>query len=797
MISVDFYLDIYYNILYIFRTRAKQNMIKSNIPTKFPPVKIASYDVKGVWEGFLQTRGEKPEEISVLPRMLPAEFPKSIETQLFVSNFGSDDFGDGSMDRPFATLAYALERIGSNGGVIWLRGGTYHSTELTEKHSGTNDAPLFIMSYGDEKVTFVAGKSFTPDNFVALDSAAFVSAEDKRLFNTFKRHNSQNVYVADLARLGFVKSDFDAFASGKRSAPVYVGDTAYHVARYPNVREHDPARGIYNGRLFTMSTAKDAKNIRFTGKPTSYMSFLYQKHSEDEPEGWSLYIGDTSYVSHALRYRNVYDNLYIFGSVYEEWSNEPYRVRIENVEGEIVMNNVGETNYYGAKANGDAGFYFYNMPEDLDAEKEYLIDIEKMLLYVYGRPNATVTVATEDRPLLKVSGASYVVVNGISFKYAPKNGVVLSGTKEVFVQDCLFHGIDKTALCLDDTYMSGAIYNTFYGGEYSIVTSFNRAVTAPTCNVIQNNVFDGRGSSNENSVALFLNGGFGDVSSHNVFYDCGCFIAFEYDLVFEYNDMRWIEPRNVDTRMIYSHASSRGVHIRYNRLYGAHDKIFAIFLDDMSSGNYVYGNTVYFDKLFPSNRGIFLRNGQMNVVYNNMCILAGDGAIVNKTSYAPKIINGEDIGTDSELAHFWPVVATNFLSGAYHSVNESLMEKRYPMWAFMNIFNDRALAKAKETHGWSATDKIYPEEGDEIFVRMPGLNVYRNNISYRSKKGLKLPPYALDTCIVKDNLEYSEGEDLSFADELNADYTLCSESIVFTDLPSFEVVYPQNAGLTE
>jgi len=87
-------------------------------------------------------------------------FPEALHTYYIAPN-GDDASGDGSIEKPWFNLQYAVNQAVAGDHIV-CRGGTYHFTyrdsskKLTVrlKTSGTADAPIVIRSYEDEKPVF-------------------------------------------------------------------------------------------------------------------------------------------------------------------------------------------------------------------------------------------------------------------------------------------------------------------------------------------------------------------------------------------------------------------------------------------------------------------------------------------------------------------------------------------------------------------------------------------------------------------------------------------------------------------
>ena len=775
-------------------------MFTTNMQTEFPKVNVSNYEASGVWEGFMQTMSEKPEEVTVLERILPENFALSMKLQVFVSPNGHDQLGDGSINNPYETINRALEDVEfRHGGVIWLREGTYSSAELRAAHSGSMTAPLFISAYGDEKVTVVGGKSIAPSEFVAVDQADFVLAEDAALFNKFKAGNSANIYACDLIEAGFTAEDFAKYTSYDSMPPLAVGDTAYHLARFPNLGETDSDRQITNGRVPSYNTAPGAKTVKKVGKITDDNDERYEEHMY-EVGSWEIWIGGTVYEDRILQYANKLDNLHIYGSVTMEFAQEIYSVKLlqDAESGDWYMADKAPDTYSGARVHNNS-LYFFNMPEDLDAPNEFLIDLDKMVLYIYGKPTEDVSIAVGQEKLLAVDGSSNVIINGIDFKHTSYDiGVELKDATRVFVQGGDFFNMSGLGLRIRDCYMSGALYNTFADMKSGLKTEFDTWSTNVTCNIIQNNVFGSKGSPQGRAAGLLLYGGFGDVASHNKMIDVGVSVAYQLDLVFEYNEIIGGPQYGRDSGPLYAVGTGNcGMHIRYNYMHDLNYSLYGIYLDVMTFDNYVYGNVVHYEE-GQNARCINIHSSAYTVVYNNVTINGGkEGAIVNQPTFAYCRVNGVETGIDVD-GYIWPSAAREYFIAPYKCMDLDVIASRYPFSTYMMHNTEEALLVKEMNEHWSALDKYTPMENAEVIARSPGYDVYKNNVMYATTRtnGINTAQYWDDTCIFENNISYNSNDNLGFVDEANGNYTLKEDSIVFRDIPDFIPLHPERAGLT-
>ncbi len=105
----------------------------------------------------------EPDDPTYITEGIPVPtkpFPKALHTY-YISPDGSDNTGDGSLERPWFNLQYAVDHAVAGDHIV-CRGGTYKPTMKKDgkkytvriSSSGAPDAPIVIRNYEDEKPVF-------------------------------------------------------------------------------------------------------------------------------------------------------------------------------------------------------------------------------------------------------------------------------------------------------------------------------------------------------------------------------------------------------------------------------------------------------------------------------------------------------------------------------------------------------------------------------------------------------------------------------------------------------------------
>lgn len=766
-------------------------MYEMNTQTEFPKINITENSAVGVMEGFMQRLSEMPEHATVVPKMSPDDFRDSTALTLYVATDGSDD-NDGSFEKPFATVDRALEEVAyCAGATIMIRGGTYRLAEsinVRKEHSGSLTAPLFITNYKDEEVIFTTGLPFSGSKLVRANEANFLPANALSRLNTFKADNSANVYALDLKTLGLTADDLSAYTSGEKAPGLYVGDQSYRVTRWPNYGANDADMLIKGGFVQTMNSQEDVKEV---GRVTGGISSEYEKHKNNPNNFFEVYFDQTTYKDHLLTYNQseVEDGrLWVYGSFYEEWDNRTVRLSLlKDSAGKNYMHSDRAIGY-GIKYSKANHIYFFNMIEDLDTELEYQVDVANMVLYLYSEADLSdreLTLCYQSHAAFDVNGTDNVVIDGLNVERSFGLGLNVRNTDHAVVQDFTFRNLSGYAVQMSGTKQSGVTYSEFYVcNGVSLAAGGNQALLEADRNFIQNNRFTNAGDNHGMTVGAQF-AGVSTVVSHNYFLETRLYVNRTYECIIEYNEFERGSQYTHDNGPVYVNDNTRALHVRYNYMHDLNNSGYGIYLDDMSSGDYVYGNVVHYADGAASGRCVNLHNSSMNVIVNNICINANGPGINNNINYYAKTINGNSTG-GGELGYRWADIIKNRLSKNGNYIAEDIRYDRFPLYAAYTEVVDRAITEMNRNPNWHHSNKISPDEDAEIYVRTPLYNVYMHNVSFGCKNGvLVIPEVGRDTSKIQSNIHFAKGTEGVFTDYENGDFTLPANSKIFDLIPSF------------
>ncbi len=777
-------------------------LISFNHQDTYPAVTISSYDANGVWEVFKQKVSQLPKEVSVIESKLPQSYAGSIKLEYYVATNGNDE-NAGTVDAPFATVQRALEAVAyEGGGVIWIRGGTYSISDpisLNAAHSGTVASPLFISAYPGEQVTFTAAKQIDAGALQTIDQAiasGTIDASVKNRLNTFVADNHKHVYVIKLDPQSYV---FDT--TGRSS--IFVGESEFHTARFPNAGQNDSANGIEDGRVNFSNTADGTNNdIKKVGHVSTTTSGLYKDHNS-EVGGWELYYENAPYASRIDRYDLSDTQLYTYAAVYQEWHRAHYALTLltDSTNGRPYMQSATNC-VWGAMESAGNNMYFYNIIEELDAAQEYYLDTGRALLYIWSETaisaDTEILYNASSVKLVQIDSASNVVINGIAF--TKTKGVAVSAVRcrNVIVQDCHISYATGGGVSITEGVQCGVLGCEINNTAENVVSGSTNEMKS-THNFVQNCYIHGETESMEPSLSV---GGFGDIISHNRFYEVGVYFGSAYECVVEYNEFDKDGQYTHDGGPIYlaSPTGKRNNHIRYNLCHNLNVSRYGIYLDDLSSGNYVYGNIIeYAEENSGSGKCVNIHGGNMNVVYNNIGLRAGMAGFKDDTNYYVQKIDGQSTNAGG-FSNRWESMSSG-LANTYSSLVSrwglEAFRGRFPLYEWYVSKVVQHVEERSERDNWNPYDKFSGVDDLELFLREPSFNVYVNNVMYACAKGWIVYTVGMKTALFENNLQYDDGKDIGFTDPATDNYTFKADSVIYQLIPDFEEISFDRIGLLD
>lgn len=183
-----------------------------------------------VMKKYAHSKASLPDEVTVLPKYdIEKYLAKGYKTIIADAKAGNDTTATGSKEKPYRTVAAALNACHGEGYALLLREGSYYlpSAEITPKHSGSIEKPFIIASYKNEKVEISASHKISADSFVPIDACS------DEIASRIPKSAQGNVVVADLEKLGWSKEEIGAVTRESRPS-LFIDGKQTDIARYPH-----------------------------------------------------------------------------------------------------------------------------------------------------------------------------------------------------------------------------------------------------------------------------------------------------------------------------------------------------------------------------------------------------------------------------------------------------------------------------------------------------------------------------------------------------------------------------------
>ena len=684
------------------------------------------------------------------------ERPLLKEADLYISPGGSDE-NDGSFEHPLATvekardLLRAMDKTNKTGLTVALMAGEYRVPALsfTAEDGGAESCPVTYAAYGDGEVILNGG--------VTLSPASFAPVADETVLSRFPENARDKIVCADLFALGVTAEDYGKLYAigsyntaskytgdwtGPLACELFFNDMRCTVARWPNSGEW-----LYTGKVIRTGEGRESN-----GNATRNDN--WENLTDPTPDIYEV-SGD---LAARIESWATLEGVWMFGYWKYDWADAS--TPIENYDPETRQLTPKFVSVYGTKTG--APFYFYNVPEELDAPGEWYLDRENGKLYLYPPEElsaASVDLSLSTEPVIRVENANYLTFDGLTLKGTRGSGMELTGDHNT-VQHCLIKNVAGNALSMTgfgNLASENEITRTGKGGIS--LSGGDRETLTPGENKADNNLIHDWSEiylTYQPAVSL---GGVGNICSHNEIYNSP-HEAITYsgnNHVIEYNVIHDVCLLSDDAGAIYSGRSwvMYGNVIRYNAVFnvGAHGhEPTGIYMDDALSGQTVYGNLV----VNAPDVGISLCGGRDHDVRNNIVI-----------------ITNQEPFTYDQRARDVALAGKDYDDGMWNELKASPWQT--PVWqqAFpqMTRFTDD-----------------FSRINDADFVPNPAYSVVSGNLT---------------VCFSGDLGSFSEGakaySDISgnacfrlkqmkdiFTDYKNGDYSLPEDSLVFSVLPDFE-----------
>lgn len=668
-----------------------------------------------------------------------------IPREIFVSPTAQN--GDGSFEKPYATVEEARDRIREikntsglpDGGItVYLRGGEYFlkkSVSLERTDSGTPESPITYKAYNDEEVIFTGGVLLPNSEFEEVtNSEVLQRVIDETARGKIMQVNLKDLGITDYGKLSLPGAyNLPWIEDIPTEAELFIEGEDTFLARYPN---------------------------------SGYMSVSNVIDPGAQPSNWNKAETSPDYVPEEERDREDTFVIKPEDERFLKWANAPEgdvllfgKWRWLWADQTVVLGSIDTVNktiesavpsYYSVIPDGR--FFAYNLLEEIDTPGEYYIDRESGILYVYSDKlsdgaNARLSLMTD--AMLSMKYVSNTNIEGITFNASRGKGVTLLGCTNVKVKKCTVKNTGDRAVILGE----GC---TNCGLEDSYIYNTNGGVTVqggvPATLVNGNNYVENchierfaRLRKTYNGAILLMGSGQKIVNNkiHN-----GPHLAIQVagsNHKIERNEIYDVLKESDDMSAIYTGGNwtNRGVEIRHNYIHdissdstGPSAGVHAVYLDDCYSGATIEGNIIS----NVSGYAFLINGGRDNVMQNN---------IINNTRGGLYLT---DIGLTQDMTHIYNgLSSSNYQNDVWKEAFPALycILDNEPNKPKGNVFSSNLIVNSGDDVYWGNTDSLIDAEDNyyaDDYIEFPDFEdnnflVGNGSILFNKVKAFKQIPF--------------------------------------------------------
>ena len=320
-------------------------------------------------------------------------------TKIYVAPDGDDINGNGTYEKPYATMSKAKEMVTIAKGnylpvEVIFKEGTYRineNTYFTAADSGSEFAPITYRAEEGKKVELTGAS--------VIDHSKFEPVKDEEVLNKLYDHVKGKVLQLDLGAQGYTREELDFTTYSQNPLPTkslgesnyygklnriqfFLNDRTQPLSMWPNAGYAEIERGLKG--------SQDKNNYSDGGK-------IY--FSNPEP----------------LRWTEAKD-AFVEGLLYYEWHYESIPIKQINLEERCI--DLARYSTYGVRDKHE--YRVINLVEEIDMPGEWFVDFETMILYYYPEKELTkddvFEVSTLKQSFISLDGASYINFKDLTFK---------------------------------------------------------------------------------------------------------------------------------------------------------------------------------------------------------------------------------------------------------------------------------------------------------------------------------------------------------------------------------------------
>ncbi len=557
------------------------------------------------------------KEVSTFEYLLAYETPvvKSTYTELpyplvddadvYVAVDG-DDKNPGTFEKPLATFEGAkakvreLKKTAKDEIVVAFKAGNYGKLDnvtFTAEDAGSEKVPVTYCKYGDGDVIFSNGIILNADEFTGI------SDSEKEMFpaesgEQIKKRSLKGLLPSELKISNYLFSEVDGII---------------WLAR--DLNKNGLGQDVYYTNLVTDGSDR-SKSITLL-RPLPDIVNNFSTIEGLMFKGMLL----NGYTYHRF---DVESFNYETGEMFVDLSKD-VDLFPDMPEGSLID---GDT--FAEEGRFQDKRFFYNLPEFMDDQGEYWVDLKNEILYIYN-PKGRYTFCTDGTMMTVETGADHLNFVGLEFNGCADT-MVYSNADYITYDRCIFANVGghyglRAEGVNHFNYINSDMHNFVDGGLY-IISDADFTTLTSADNVVRNNVFHDFGLSEYWSNALRVENDIACIIEHNEFRK-GVHGALRYDhcidLLIQYNVFDTLMMTTEDYGAMYciNNTIYRDNVTRYNLFMNITGELkqygkgcYGFYVDDSSCGQIVYGNIFYNGGI----HAVTLHDGRDNLVHDNIVI---------------------------------------------------------------------------------------------------------------------------------------------------------------------------------
>lgn len=642
------------------------------------------------------------------PQQLPAKTIKIILpvdvsgiTKFYYVSPDGDDSNSGSIEAPFQTMTRAkeeIERAGvPDGGVcVYFREGEYYMPTgeyfYSSRNGGREGSPVVYSSYPGERAVFTGAISLDKNTMVPIsEEIASRLPVPERVLAFDLTENGISV-LEEMLPSGY------SYRQNVANYELYYGDEKLTLARWPN-----------NQYLKTGKIIERGSRPGFGETTNQGFTFVYDAN---RPTYWE----DT-------------EDIWMSGAWSREWAYS--NIKIDTIDAQNGTITTVHPSPYGAEEG--MPYYYYNILEELDVPGEWYLDRENKILYVYPPgelEDVSLSFTYNSYVFFRLANTSNIVFQNIDISRTRDSAVnIAENTENIVMQGCRISNIGSNGITMigrNSGFLNGEIVNAGSIGIALGSSVDDRKALVNAGNFCHNSYIENCGKVTYSYLANVS--GVGNIFTNNIVrdgYAGGIGFGGNENLV-AYNEISEVCKLVNDGGAIYSAGrdfTQRGNRICYNYIHDVNASQTSllsgpsgIYLDAMSSGNFVEGNTIV-NVTHP----LLIGGGRENTIVGNL--------ILDQTAQSKSSFTFDQRGTDTDEYEDQGTVwdrLVDVLHNAYDTMpcQSEAWASKYPR--LRNVWSDEP---QKPKYNVIAGNFVYNHKNSSIFPQVKDTGSVQENIT--------------------------------------------------------------------